>query len=166
MKGIQERVKAILDEATGQDLNSWEKNFLGSLKDRGNTTVSEKQEACLKKIEDKLKLQEDTDMDMFSCLIDGMIKKPLTYQKEGVKLIVPIHYLRAIRNTDKINVANLAKDTNTGRTISREMLRKLHAEGLLVEAPDYVRGMERVLYLTRNGETYLNNVLGAKEENG
>ncbi len=66
MKGIQERVKAILDEATGQDLNSWEKNFLGSLKDRGNTTVSEKQEACLKKIEDKLKLQEeeeDTDED-------------------------------------------------------------------------------------------------------
>ncbi len=105
-------------------------------------------------------------MDIFSCLIDGMIKKPLTYQKEGIKLIVPIHYLRAIRNTDKINVANLAKDTNTGRTISREMLRKLHAEGLLVEAPDYVRGMERVLYLTRNGETYLNNVLGAKEENG
>lgn len=163
MKGIQARIKAILDEATGQDLNSWEKNFLRTLKDRGNTTVSERQEACLKKIEDKLKLQED--MDMFSCLIDGMIKKPLTYQKEGVKLIVPIHYLRAIRNTDKINVANLAKDTNTGRTISREMIRKLHAEGLLVEAPDYVRGMERVLYLTPNGETYLNNVLGAKEEN-
>ncbi len=66
MKGIQARIKAILDEATGQDLNSWEKNFLGSLKDRGNTTVSEKQEACLKKIEDKLKLQEeknDTDED-------------------------------------------------------------------------------------------------------
>ena len=104
-------------------------------------------------------------MDIFSCLIDGMIKKPLTYQKERIKLIVPIHYLRAIRNTDKINVANLAKDTNTGRTISREMIRKLHAEGLLVEAPDYVRGMERVSYLTPNGETYLNNVLGAKEEN-
>ena len=63
MRGIQARVKAILDEATGQDLNSWEKNFLKSLKDRGNTTVSEKQEACLKKIEDKLKLQEDTDED-------------------------------------------------------------------------------------------------------
>ena len=107
-----------------------------------------------------------SSMDIFSCLIDGMIKKPLTYQKERIKLIVPIHYLRAIRNTDKINVANLAKDTNTGRTISREMIRKLHAEGLLVEAPDYVRGMERVLYLTRNGETYLNNVLGVKEENG
>ena len=61
MKGIQERVKAILDEATGQDLNSWEKNFLRSLKDRGNTTVSEKQEACLKKIEDKLKLQEEEE---------------------------------------------------------------------------------------------------------
>ena len=61
MKGIQERVKAILDEATGQDLNSWEKNFLGSLKGRGNTTVSEKQEACLKKIEDKLKLQEEKE---------------------------------------------------------------------------------------------------------
>ncbi len=61
MKGIQERVKAILDEATGQDLNSWEKNFLRSLKDRGNTTVSEKQEACLKKIEDKLKLQEEKE---------------------------------------------------------------------------------------------------------
>ena len=61
MKGIQARVKAILDEATGQDLNSWEKNFLGSLKDRGNTTVSEKQEACLKKIEDKLKLQEEEE---------------------------------------------------------------------------------------------------------
>ena len=163
MKGIQARIKAILDEATGQDLNSWEKNFLGSLKDRGNTTVSEKQEACLKKIEDKLKLQED--MDIFSCLIDGMIKKPLTYQKEGIKLIVPIRYLQAIRNTDKINVANLAKDTNTGRTISREMIRKLHAEGLLVEASNYVRGMERVSYLTPNGETYLNNVLGAKEEN-
>jgi hypothetical protein len=26
--------------------------------------------------------------------------------------------------------------------------------------------MKRVLYLTPNGETYLNNVLGAKEENG
>lgn len=63
MKGIQARIKAILDEATGQDLNSWEKVFLSSLKDRGNTTVSEKQEACLKKIEDKLKLQEDTDED-------------------------------------------------------------------------------------------------------
>ncbi len=61
MKGIQERVKAILDEATGQDLNSWEKNFLRTLKDRGNTTVSEKQEACLKKIEDKLKLQEEEE---------------------------------------------------------------------------------------------------------
>jgi trehalose-6-phosphate synthase len=61
VKGIQERVKAILDEATGQDLNSWEKNFLRSLKDRGNTTVSEKQEACLKKIEDKLKLQEEEE---------------------------------------------------------------------------------------------------------
>ena len=67
MKGIQARVKAILDEATGQDLNSWEKNFLRSLKDRGNTTVSEKQEACLKKIENKLKLQEekeDTDEEV------------------------------------------------------------------------------------------------------
>ena len=63
MKGIQARIKAILDEATGQDLNSWEKNFLRTLKDRGNTTVSEKQEACLKKIEDKLKLQEDTEED-------------------------------------------------------------------------------------------------------
>lgn len=61
MKGIQARVKAILDEATGQDLNSWEKNFLRSLKDRGNTTVSEKQEACLKKIEDKMKLQAEKD---------------------------------------------------------------------------------------------------------
>ncbi|AEI70983.1 hypothetical protein [EBPR podovirus 3] len=61
MKGIQARVKAILDEATGQDLNSWEKNFLRTLKDRGNTTVSEKQEACLKKIEDKLKLQEEEE---------------------------------------------------------------------------------------------------------
>lgn len=61
MRGIQARVKAILDEATGQDLNSWEKNFLRSLKDRGNTTVSEKQEACLKKIEDKLKLQAEKD---------------------------------------------------------------------------------------------------------
>jgi len=61
VKGIQARVKAILDEATGQDLNSWEKNFLRTLKDRGNTTVSEKQEACLKKIEDKLKLQEEEE---------------------------------------------------------------------------------------------------------
>ena len=61
MKGIQARIKAILDEATGQDLNSWEKNFLRTLKDRGNTTVSEKQEACLKKIEDKLKLQEEKE---------------------------------------------------------------------------------------------------------
>ena len=61
MKGIQERVKAILDKATGQDLNSWEKNFLGSLKDRGNTTVSERQEACLRKIEYKLKLQEEEE---------------------------------------------------------------------------------------------------------
>ena len=61
MKGIQARIKAILDEATGQDLNSWEKNFLRTLKDRGNTTVSEKQEACLKKIEDKLKLQEEEE---------------------------------------------------------------------------------------------------------
>jgi len=61
VKGIQARVKAILDEATGQDLNSWEKNFLRSLKDRGNTTVSEKQEACLKKIEDKMKLQAEKD---------------------------------------------------------------------------------------------------------
>ncbi len=61
MRGIQARVKAILDEATGQDLNSWEKNFLRSLKDRGNTTVSEKQEVCLRKIEDKLKLQTEKD---------------------------------------------------------------------------------------------------------
>lgn len=61
MRGIQARVKAILDEATEQDLNSWEKNFLRSLKDRGNTTVSEKQEACLKKIEDKLELQTEKD---------------------------------------------------------------------------------------------------------
>lgn len=105
-------------------------------------------------------------MDMFSCLIDGMIKKPLTYQKEGVKLIVPIHYLQAIREVDEINVENISRETNTGKTISRQMIRKLHAEGLLTEAHNYVRGMKRVLYLTPNGETYLNNVLGVKEENG
>ena len=105
-------------------------------------------------------------MDMFSCLIDGMIKKPLTYQKEEIKLIVPIRYLQAIREVDEINVENISRETNTGKTISRERLRKLHAEGLLAEAPNYVRGMKRVLYLTPNGETYLNNVLGAKEENG
>ena len=105
-------------------------------------------------------------MDMFSCLVDGMIKKPLTYQKEVVRPIVPIHYLRAIRKIDEINVENLARETNTGKTISRQMIRKLHAEGLLTEASNYVRGMKRVLYLTPNGESYLNNVLGAKEENG
>ncbi len=105
-------------------------------------------------------------MDMFSYLVDEMIKKPLTYQKEVVRPIVPIHYLMAIRKIDEINVENLARETNTGKTISRQMIRKLHAEGLLTEAHNYVRGMKRVLYLTPKGKTHLNNVLGVKEENG
>lgn len=71
MKGIQERVKAILDEATGQDLNSWEKNFLRTLKDRGNITVSEKQEACLRRIEDKLKLQEEEEEEKVPFSLGG-----------------------------------------------------------------------------------------------
>lgn len=48
-----ERVDKILAEAVGSDLSSWEKHeFLPSIRSR--TSLSEKQEACLCKIERKL----------------------------------------------------------------------------------------------------------------
>lgn len=48
-----ERVKRILDEAVGRDLSSWERHeFLPSVKQQ--TTLTEKQEACLSRIENRL----------------------------------------------------------------------------------------------------------------
>lgn len=48
-----ERVQRILSEAVGSDLSSWEKHeFLPSIKQRSE--LSEKQEACLRRIEIKL----------------------------------------------------------------------------------------------------------------
>lgn len=48
-----ERVTRILSEAVGSDLSSWEKHeFLPSIKQRGS--LSEKQEAVLLKIEQRL----------------------------------------------------------------------------------------------------------------
>lgn len=48
-----ERVQRILSEAVGSDLSSWEKHeFLPSIKQR--STLTEKQEACLRRIEIKL----------------------------------------------------------------------------------------------------------------
>lgn len=48
-----ERVKRIEAETVGSDLTSWEKfNFFPSIKQR--PTLSEKQEACLSKIEKRI----------------------------------------------------------------------------------------------------------------
>ena len=48
-----ERVKRIEDEAVGRDLSSWERNeFLPSIKQR--TTLTDKQEAVLTRIENRL----------------------------------------------------------------------------------------------------------------
>lgn len=48
-----ERVKRIEDEAVGRDLSSWERHeFLPSIKQR--TTLTEKQETCLSRIENRL----------------------------------------------------------------------------------------------------------------
>lgn len=48
-----QRVEAILREAVGRDLSSWERfEFLPSIKSRNS--LSEKQEACLSKIEERL----------------------------------------------------------------------------------------------------------------
>jgi len=47
------RVQAILDEAVGSDLSSWEKfEFLPSIKDR--LILSEKQDKCLRGIENRI----------------------------------------------------------------------------------------------------------------
>lgn len=52
-----ERVKRILDEAVGCDLSSWERHqFLVSI--RSLTRLSAKQENCLRKIEERLRLPE------------------------------------------------------------------------------------------------------------
>lgn len=63
MSGIQNRIQLILDNTTGSDLNSWEKTFLSDLKRWGYKTLSPKQEACLKKIEDKLEIQPEKEDD-------------------------------------------------------------------------------------------------------
>ena len=56
---MKERVERILKEATGQDLSSWEKHtFLPSIA-RYKMPLSHKQEAIVKKIEDKLGLGEE-----------------------------------------------------------------------------------------------------------
>lgn len=55
-----ERVDRIFKEATGQDLSSWEKHtFLPSI--RKFKTLSPKQEAIIKKLEEKLGLTETED---------------------------------------------------------------------------------------------------------
>lgn len=47
------RVQAILDEAVGSDLSSWEKHtFLPSIKDR--IVLSDKQDKCLHGIENRI----------------------------------------------------------------------------------------------------------------
>lgn len=52
-----ERVKRILDEAVGRDLSSWERHqFLVSI--RSLARLSAKQESCLRKIEERLRLPE------------------------------------------------------------------------------------------------------------
>ena len=53
-----ERVKRIIDEAVGSDLSSWEKfEFLPSIKER--TSLSEKQEKCLRGIEKRIFEEEE-----------------------------------------------------------------------------------------------------------
>jgi len=48
-----ERVQRILNEAVGSDLSSWERHeFMPSIKQR--TELTEKQEACLRRIEARL----------------------------------------------------------------------------------------------------------------
>lgn len=63
MSGIQNRIQLILDNTVGSDLNSWEKTFLSDLKRRGYEKLSPKQEACLKRIEDKLEIQSEEEDD-------------------------------------------------------------------------------------------------------
>lgn len=47
------RVQKILDEAVGSDLSSWEKfEFLPSIKERAS--LSDKQEKCLRSIENRI----------------------------------------------------------------------------------------------------------------
>lgn len=49
-----QRVQAILRAAVGRDLSSWERfDFLPSIQNR--TSLSEKQEACLVRIEERLR---------------------------------------------------------------------------------------------------------------
>lgn len=53
-----QRVKAILDEAVGSDLSSFEKfEFLPSIKER--KSLSEKQEKCLRGIEKRIFEEEE-----------------------------------------------------------------------------------------------------------
>lgn len=53
LKTPAERVQAILDEAVGSDLNSWEKfEFLPGIKDRRSLSV--KEEKILRQIERKV----------------------------------------------------------------------------------------------------------------
>ena len=48
---VKERVARIMEEATGQDLSSWEKGFLQNIAEY--KVISAKQEACLVRIEKK-----------------------------------------------------------------------------------------------------------------
>jgi len=56
MSIVKERIEAIRNNSTDDELNAWEKKFLSSLGQF--RVISEKQEACLKKIERKLKIEE------------------------------------------------------------------------------------------------------------
>lgn len=59
---IKERVERILKEATGQDLSSWEEHtFLPSIA-KYFRPLSPKQEAIVKKIEERLGLEENEDV--------------------------------------------------------------------------------------------------------
>mgnify|MGYP003385075539 CR=1 FL=1 len=55
-----QRVKRILDETVGSDLSSWEKfEFLPSIKAR--SSLSDKQEKCLRDIENRIFEEDDEE---------------------------------------------------------------------------------------------------------
>lgn len=59
MSEIIGRVEKVFDNSTGEDINDWERGFLNSIKRR--SALSEKQEACLKKIEVKVGIEDQEE---------------------------------------------------------------------------------------------------------
>ena len=57
MSTVKERIEIIRNNSTDDELNAWEKKFLSNLGQF--RVISEKQEACLKKIERKLGIEKE-----------------------------------------------------------------------------------------------------------